>query len=241
MNLCIDWGNTRVKAALFQDDKLIEEHNFSHEEALTQIISLADKQPLTAAMICSVSNHPEELKTLLLERCRVVTLDSNTVLPIINAYHSPDTLGADRVALVTAANHFKPDENNLVISIGTAITYNFILKNRAFRGGAISPGINLRLRALHEFTDKLPLVTREGDAMLLGYDTASSIRSGVMNGIAAEIDGMIQQFRDQFQTLNVFLTGGDAPLFAGKLKNQIFADSQLLLKGLNLILKNNVR
>ncbi len=241
MNLCIDWGNTRVKVALFNDEKLQEEHNFSDEEALTQIVSLADKQELNAALICSVVNHPPELKALLQERCKVVILNNDVILPIINAYHSPDTLGADRVALAVAANHLKPQDNNLVISIGTAITYNFVLKNRTFRGGAISPGINLRFKALNEFTDKLPLVKREGDSLLLGYDTETSIRSGVLNGIAAEMDGMIDNFRDQFQELNVFLTGGDAPLFAGKLKNQIFADSQLLLKGLNLILKNNVR
>lgn len=241
MRLCIDWGNTRVKAAVFNDDRLIQDYNFSEEEALTQLMALIETYQPQAAILASVTHHPPELKVLLQEKTRLVVLNAQTALPIMNAYHSPDTLGADRLALAVGANSQYPDHNNLVIGIGTAITYNFVHKNRAFRGGNITPGLHMRFRALHEYTDKLPLVDENGDLLLLGYDTETSIRGGVIMGIAAELDGMINLYREQYPDLNVVLTGGDASVFAGKLKNRIFADPQLLLKGLNTILRHNVR
>lgn len=241
MRLCIDWGNTRVKAATFQDDQLVNEYNFSEEEALTRLMGIIEEYKPQAAILSSVANHPPELKVLLQEHTRFLTLNSQTSLPVMNAYHSPETLGADRLALAVAANNLYPDNNNLVISVGTAITYNFVHKNKAFRGGNITPGVEMRFRALHEYTDKLPLVSELGELVILGYDTETSIRSGVLMGIAAEIDGMINLYREQYPDLNVVLTGGNANLFADKLKNRIFADSQLLLKGLNTILRHNVR
>ncbi len=241
MHLCIDWGNTRVKAAFFNEQTVVADYNFSEEEALTGLMGLvAEKQP-RATILCSVANHPPELKILLQEQAPLVVLSSTTLLPIMNAYHSPDSLGMDRLAIAVGANAAFPDRNNLVVSVGTAITYNFIHQNKAFRGGSISPGLQLRFRALHEYTDKLPLVDETGDTPVLGYATETSIRSGVVLGVAAEIDGMINYYKEQYSGLNVVLTGGNAGLFAGKLKNQIFADSQLLLKDLNTILRHNVR
>lgn len=241
MRLCIDWGNTRVKAAVFREDTIVSDDNFSEEEALTRIMELVGQHKPGSAILASVSNHPPELKALLQEQTKLVVLNSSTSLPIMNAYQSPDTLGADRLALAVGAHHLFPAQNNLVISAGTAVTYNFIHKNKAFRGGNITPGVGLRFRALHEYTDKLPLVGTQGELLLLGYDTETSIRSGVILGLAAEADGMINFYREQYPDLNVVLTGGDAPLLAGKLKNRIFADAQLLLKGLNTILQHNVR
>ena len=166
-------------------------------------------------------------------------LDGKTALPIFNAY-STDTLGNDRIPLAVAANSLYPGKNNLIISAGTCITYNFIQKTGIFRGGAISPGIRMRLKAMHAFTDMLPEVEREGELILLGYDTATGMRSGAVHGAAAEIDGMISDFSSQYSDFNAVLTGGDAPYLGGKVKSKIFADPELLLKGLNLILKHNV-
>jgi len=241
MRLCIDWGNSRIKAAIFQDEKIVKDYNFSEEEALTRIVDLLETHKPDAAILCAVANYPPELKMLLQDHTKLIILNSNTSLPIMNAYHSPDTLGADRLALAVAANNLYPQYDNLVISLGTAITYNFLPKNRAFRGGNITPGMDMRFKALHEFTDKLPLVAQQGDLVLLGYDTETSIRSGVMMGIAAEIDGMISFYKEQYPTLNVTVTGGNAPLFTDKLKNKMEQDPQLLLKGLHAILKHNVR
>lgn len=241
MRLCIDWGNTRIKAAIFQDEKIVKDSNFSEVEALTGIMEMVEHYQPKATILCAVANFPPELKVLLQEQTKLIILNSNTSLPIMNAYHSPDTLGADRLALAAAANQLFPQYDNLVIGIGTAITYNFLPKNRAFRGGNITPGMDMRFKALHAFTHGLPLVEQQGDLVLLGYDTETSIRSGVMIGIAAEIDGMIQFYKEQYPNLHVSLTGGNAPLFTDKIKSEVEYDPQLLMKGLNVILRHNVK
>ena len=158
----------------------------------------------------------------------------------MNAY-STDSLGNDRIPLAVAANLTYPGKNNLVISVGTCITYNFIQKTGIFRGGAISPGLRMRLKAMHAFTDKLPEVRLEGELVLLGYDTETGMRSGAAYGVAAEIDGMVADFSSQYSDFNAVLTGGDAPFFARHIKSGIFADPQLILKGLYQILKHNAR
>ncbi len=241
-NLCIDWGNSRVKASVFNaNDELLEKFSFTETEAETVLSSIITTYQPQAGILCAVATYPLSIEQTLRDHIRFFyTLDTNTRLPVMNAYHSPETLGVDRLALVSGAYAQFPDKNNLVISLGTCITYNLIQKNKAFRGGAISPGMNMRLQAMHDYTDKLPLVTTTGELLLLGYDTETSIRSGAIHGMAAEIDGMIQAFAAQYPDFNAVLTGGDAPFFEGKLKSKIFADPDLSLKGLNLILKHNV-
>lgn len=240
--LCIDWGNTRVKAGIFQENKLIQDLHFSESEGVTGLINIVRQVRPDNTILSSVANHPEELNALLKEETNLLVLNADTRLPIINAYQSSQTLGMDRIALAVGANGQFPGCNNLVISIGTAITYNFVQKGGTFRGGNITPGMQLRFKALHEFTDKLPLVNEKGDTnTLLGYDTVSNIRSGVIWGIAAELDGMLNYYQAQYSDLNAVLTGGDLTLFADKLKSRIFADSNFLLKGLNTILNYNVR
>jgi type III pantothenate kinase len=241
MNLCIDWGNSSVKAAVFNDDQIVERFHFSETEAVAALASVIDTHKPVKAILCSVTNHPGEAEQVIKEKIKsFIKMDGNTRTPIVNAYLSSDTLGADRLALVTAAHLLNPDKNNLVISLGTCITYNFIQANRTFRGGAISPGLHMRLKAMHDYTGKLPEVAVDGDLRLIGYDTDTCLRSGAIFGMAAEIDGMIAEFKTQYPDFNAVLTGGDAPLFVTKIKSKIFADSDLLLKGLNLILKYNV-
>jgi len=193
------------------------------------------------AIMCSVVDHSDELAQMVKSRIKsFITLDGYTRVPINNAYLSSDTLGPDRLALVCGAHAAFPDKNNLVISLGTCITYNLMQKNKTFRGGAISPGMHMRLKAMHTFTDKLPEVGVDGDLLLLGYDTHSCMRSGAIFGMAAEIDGMISNYEKQYPEFNAILTGGDAAYFASKIKSKIFADPDLLLKGLNLIVNYNV-
>ncbi len=237
--LCIDWGNTRVKAAMFENDKIVKDYNFSESEALEALIDIAANNSLKAAILCSVVNHPAELNVLLAEHTQLVLLNDSLKLPIMNAYANSQNKAWDRLALVVAANNAFPDNNNLIISVGTTVTYNFISSNKTFRGGNITPGIQSRLQALHEHTHQLPLVSRQGEEILLGYDTATNIRGGVMFGMLAEIDGMIELYKEQFGTINAVLTGGDVGVFANRLKNKTFADPLLLLKGLNIILTNN--
>ncbi len=240
MRLCIDWGNTLVKAAVYnKDHKIAEQASWDEDAAFEGIQQLVSRTSPVASILCSVSAHPAVLEDFLKEHTKFIKLDGSTALPIMNAYHSPETLGADRLAMAVAANAEYPDKNNLVIGLGTCITYNFVTANRTFRGGAISPGMHMRLKAMHAFTDKLPEVSREGDLLLLGYDTATCMRSGAVYGMAAELHGMLQAYEGEYPQFNAVLTGGDATFFARQLKNRIFAAPDLVLKGLYLILQHN--
>ncbi|HTN16680.1 MAG TPA: type III pantothenate kinase [Chitinophagaceae bacterium] len=241
--LCIDWGNSFVKIALFdQNDKITERYVLNADEVIDQLHKeIVPRRIFSGAILSSVTNQHQELLSALKEITpNVVVLDNKTQLPILNAYSSSETLGADRIALACAAHAAFPDKNNLIVSVGTCITYNFIGKNRTFRGGAISPGVQMRLDAMHHFTAKLPVVKADGDQMLIGYDTETGMRSGAIYGTIAEIDGIINMYETQYPDFNAILTGGGAPVFAGKLKSKIFADPEILLKGLNQILKHNV-
>jgi type III pantothenate kinase len=239
-NLCIDWGNTLVKAGIFVNDRLQEVKSFSGDDAMSVLSEMIDYHRPGHCILCSVTFNPQGVEDMLCDQIPAyIKLDGKTALPIMNAY-STDSLGNDRIPLAVAANLLYPGKNNLVISVGTCITYNFIQKTGIFRGGAISPGIRMRLKAMHAFTDKLPEVEMEGELVLLGYDTSTGMRSGAVYGVAAEIDGMIADFSKQYPDFNAVLTGGDAAYLGNKVKSQIFADPELLLKGLNLILKHNV-
>lgn len=239
VSLCIDFGNTHYKAAIFQSDRLVERYQFSEAEAIPTLKKLITLYNPEKSILSSVVNHDDKIVELLNQSTQYLKLDLNTKLPFLNAYGSPETLGHDRIALVAGLSRQFPDENSLVISIGTCVTYNFLARNNAFRGGSISPGVELRFRSLSEFTSKLPLVSREGHLSLLGYDTDTSIRSGVINGIASEIDGMLERYEQQYGRINAVLTGGDAPFFESRLKKKIFADTNFLFKGLYAILEHN--
>jgi type III pantothenate kinase len=238
VSLCLDFGNTNWKGALFQGDRMAEKFMLQqsniHEE-ITQILNLYSP---TKVILSSVVNHEKSIEGLIAKQATLYVLNSNDFrLPFLNAYGSPETLGHDRLALVAALSKFYPGEDSLVISVGSCVTYNFLAKNNAFRGGAISPGLEMRLRSLNEFTDKLPLISREGHVSLLGYDTETSLRSGVVMGIASEIDGMIERYESQYGRINAVLTGGDGAFFESRLKSKIFADSNFLFKGLYAILE----
>jgi len=148
-------------------------------------------------------------------------------------------LGKDRVAAAAAATTIFPGENVLVIDAGTSITYDLITKNGTYLGGGISPGIMMRFKALNTFTGKLPLITEIDDAPLIGNDTPSSIKSGVLNGVLAEVNGIIDSYSNRFDTLKIIISGGDYKYFDKKLKNSIFATPNIVMQGLLEILKIN--
>ncbi len=167
-------------------------------------------------------------------------MDQKTPLPIRNLYRTPETLGKDRIAAVVGGNVLFPDRNILVIDAGTAITYDFINNNQEYIGGNISPGLSMRFQALHQFTNRLPLLKKEEDLELLGENTDKAIIRGVQNGIVFEMNNYIESLSVKNGSLITILTGGDSNFFDNKLKYPIFVESDLVLTGLNKILKYNI-
>ncbi len=239
MNLIIDIGNTYTKLALFEGERLIEVHREKSalQEALTRITR---NYQISKGIVATVvePDHPfmQSIRALPFP---IITLDKDTPLPIRIGYSTPSTLGTDRTAGVVGACAEHPGKDILVIDAGTAITYDFLSAEGVFTGGNIAPGKQMRFKALQHFTQLLPLVDEEGDAPVTGYDTFTAIRGGVLRGIEYEIKGYIDAYRKNYPELLVFLTGGDAKLFEEPLKNCIFADYFLVLKGLNRILNYN--
>ena len=160
-------------------------------------------------------------------------------IPGVNLYETPETLGYDRMAAVVGANEQFPHRDILVIDAGTCITYEFIDSKGQYHGGNISPGMQMRFKALHQFTGRLPLVDTNGRKLPMGRDTETAIRAGVMKGMEYEISGYIESMKHKYPELLVFLTGGDDFSFDSSVKSIIFADRFLVLKGLNRILNYN--
>lgn len=208
------------------------------DEVIQQLLSTYRPEK---AILSSVINHRPAMEELLKSSCRFHKLNHQSVLNFSTPVGRPDTIGADRLALVAAAVDNFAGSNILVIGLGTCITFNFINRNNEFIGGSISPGMEMRFRSLNHFTAKLPLVEKDWNFSLIGYDTRTNILSGVILGMAKEIDGVIDEYQKRYRNFNVVLTGGDAPYFVYHLKNKIFADPNFIFKGLYAISeKNNV-
>lgn len=241
MNLVIDQGNTFAKIAIFDTDKLIHVQQYK-EISISQIEAYLKQYTIECGILSSVKDINQEILTFLKSRIlHFIELNHETQLPFQIAYKTPETLGRDRIAAVAGVFENNKGKNCLVIDAGTAITYDFIDASGIYRGGNISPGIDMRFKALHHFTGKLPLINPEGDIPRLGYNTDTAIRSGVMEGIFYEINGYIQDLQHKYPDLLVFLTGGSVKYFEDRVKSPIFADNNIVLKGLNCIIKYNAK
>jgi type III pantothenate kinase len=236
--LCFDFGNTRLKCGIFEKDVFIEEIILPDSDIAT-IESLLQKYQPQNSILSSVIQHNEAIELVLSEKTRFHKLSHLTTLNFSAAVGKPESIGADRLALIAAAVHFYPGKNNLVIGLGTCITYNFINQYNQFMGGAISPGMELRFKSMHDYTALLPLVKKEWNFPVIAYDTKTNMQSGVIAGITFEIDGFIDYYAERYGNFNVVLTGGDSAYFAGQLKNKIFADLNFLFKGLYAISEVN--
>ena len=235
---CLDFGNTRLKLAVFEEDRLQDVVYLRPDAAAHLGELLAQWQP-ARSILSSVVHHDAAVDALLAARTRFHRLSNESKLGFSIPVGKPETVGADRLAVAAAAVDLFPGKNNLAITLGTCITYNFINVQRELIGGAISPGMEMRFRAMHEYTAKLPLVKGDWNVPLIGYDTASNLQSGVVLGMAAEIDGFIDRYRARFGNFNALLTGGDLGAVAPHLKNKIFADPELIFKGLYAISRVN--
>jgi len=239
MNLIIDVGNTRVKAAVFEIDTILEILVFEKEKILEKIEKIIAEFPITKGIISAVGNLSEEKIAELHQLLDLINLNHSTKVPFINKYATPKTLGVDRIALASGAAAKFPESNVLVIDAGTCITYDIVNSKSEYLGGAISPGLRTRYKALHHFTAKLPELETSDLETYIGNTTDTSIHSGVVNGIVQEIDGIINQYTKDFSNLTVVLTGGDTNFLAKQLKSSIFANQNFLLEGLQEILLFN--
>jgi type III pantothenate kinase len=241
MNLIIDIGNTLTKIAIFDKNDLIEKKVFYSKESEHISSFIRNQAKDNSVILSAVSDYSESLKNYLKDKFYFIEFDEKTPLPIINKYKTPDTLGKDRLAAAVGGKHYYTDKNLLVINSGTCITYNFITAENEFLGGGISPGLSMRLKALNIFTSKLPLLEqKESFNQLIGTTTEESILSGVINGIIAEIEGIVRLYKDNYPNFKAILSGGDFIFLEKRLKSRIFAVPDLVLTGLNLILNYNV-
>lgn len=242
MNLAIDVGNTLIKLGIFNSGEIKYKKTCIKQDFLHTLSEISEAFPnIESAIIASVGKLTEHQLSKLQHRYRVFVLDHKTPLPFINRYATPQTLGMDRIALVSAACAHYANKNVLVIDAGTCITYDFLNSKNEYLGGAISPGVSMRYNALHTFTEKLPLLEANIPKQIIGNSTSTAIHSGIVNGILWEIDGAIDTYRKKFNNLTVILTGGDTHFLRDNLKNDIFANSNFLLEGLNYILEYNKR
>lgn len=233
--LTIDIGNTLVKIGLFKSNDLIK--TYTYKELNQRDLELIIKgNSVEKIIVSTVKNEQVVFKSKV---ATFFSFNHQTKLPIRIDYKTPSTLGLDRIAGVVGASRFAPDTNLMVIDIGTCITYDLLIDN-VFVGGAISPGVNMRYKALNTFTNKLPLLHPEKkQPNMIGNCTNSSIHSGVLNGVKLEIEAMIAAYNKEFKDLTIFITGGDVNMFDLAIKNRIFANEFLVLYGLNEILNHN--
>jgi type III pantothenate kinase len=241
MNLIVDAGNTYIKVAVFQGDKMLAHESFEKKlfqkkiEKLLKIHTEIDQ--MITSSVTKLSNHTKQFLANL--DIKVLKLTHKTNVPFQNKYATPETLGVDRIALIVAAVTQYPKTNVLVIDAGTCITYDFKTSDEIYLGGGISPGIQLRYKTLNLLTANLPLLEPKMPENYIGDSTESAIHSGVTLGVITEIDGIIAHYKGQFAHLTVILTGGDTNFLAKSLKNTIFANSKFLLQGLNNVLEYN--
>ncbi len=249
MNLCIDVGNSHVKMGVFSEGNLVQVFKLAtdllvSESWESQLKAIQSEFPgIKSGILSSVVDLPEEVINLLDFLDTLLILNSSTKVNFFNFYHSPETLGLDRVAAIAGASSHLEGEAGLIINAGTCITYDFLSREKEYYGGAISPGIWMRGKALHTFTAKLPLVNLDFSSMpdFIGTNTEKGLQAGIMWGVFHEIKGFIDQYKQNNSGMRIILAGGDANFLDTHLKNTIFAHQikwmpDLVLIGLNRIL-----
>ena len=237
--LIIDFGNTLTKMAVYSGEEeifLSSIQNLTTNDLEKVRQQFAPKYAIAAGVVAM----PDEVRKYLTKNFCFTEFTHLTAIPIQNLYKTPETLGLDRLAVAVFAGVTFTGTACLVIDTGTCITWDFVDADGRYHGGGITPGLTMRYKALHTFTERLPLVTDQNFEGLVGTTTQESIQAGVAVGIVAEMEGIIQRFMLNYPNLKVLITGGDRNFFAEKLKSNIFAIPNLVLKGLNIILDFNV-
>ena len=238
LKLVIDIGNTLVKVALFEKKKIIK--TISLKSINFEVIKdFIKNKRVTNTILSSVKDSSKEQLSII-NNFNAIELNNSVKYPIKIKYNNINDLGKDRLAAIIGAINLYADENILILDIGTCLTIDFI-NNNEYLGGRISPGLDMRYKALNKFTAKLPLCEKNFKNLKYGNSTLTSIQSGVQRGMIDEIDTLITEFKQENKNNIVIGTGGDCFSFEKELKNSIFADQFLVLRGLNEILDFNVQ
>lgn len=239
-NLVIDIGNNRIKVGVFNQANLIAREVFDHGADEKFMIWLTNQSVENVILSTVGKSLSPELEQFLRSNRNFIRLSHTTPLPIRNQYKTPETLGKDRIAAVVGAFALYPDQHCVVIDAGTCITMEVLRKDGTYLGGNIAPGLQMRLKAMHAFTERLPEVMLTDEITTIGYSTESAMQNGAQWGATLEAEGFVDQMAAKLGAVNVILTGGDADFFAKKMKRKIFVHHNLVLSGLNKILSYNV-
>ena len=238
MNLALDIGNSFLKAGIFKNNNLINYYEFNREY-YSNIKSILDKTPITHSIASNVSESNNKLIELLSNKTNLIKFNSSLKVPFKNCYQTKNTLGKDRIALVSNASKEYPKENVLLIDLGSCITFDFLNSKNEYLGGSISPGLSMRYRSLNSYTANLPLINPKEIDYFIGRNTEDSIHSGIINGIVGELNSTIDKYKSQFKEIRIILTGGDSKFLFNRIKNSIFANSNFLILGLNFLIELN--
>ncbi|MFZ1703888.1 MAG: type III pantothenate kinase [Saprospiraceae bacterium] len=238
MNLVIDVGNSRIKYAFFEGKNLSLKDSIVPDD-FQKLLNHCEDRIIDTIFIMASGDLKSEWIELLRHKGNVVLWSDETKLPISILYESPQTLGKDRIAGAVAAWTLFPNQTSLIIDMGTCITSNIINKEGQYLGGTISPGLSMRAKSMHQFTDKLPLVELTLPKQFIGRNTLESMQNGVLRGTYYEIQSLIDNISPIFGVNNVILTGGDAKTFENLLNFEIFALPNLVLLGIHEILQYN--
>lgn len=232
----IDIGNTKTKYAHFVGD-CIKEKGVCNTEETSKIVYIYSEK-VKNIMLSSVKPIPNLVLSKFKNKdCKLIVLSSELDMPFKTSYNLPKTLGSDRLALIAGAVSVFPNKPVLIIDAGTCITFDFVDSKKNHLGGSISPGLQMRLNALESQTSALPAVNLREPYKFIGESTENSILSGVVNGAIKELDGIIDAYKKRCPETIVVITGGDLGFFDKKLKNSIFVDEDILIKGMYFIQK----
>ncbi len=237
MNICIDIGNTSAKLGFFNNDQLADVYQHVSDRSIIKLLKAhCPDRVIISSVRKGIGKIIEQSKKI----AETLVLNYQTPLPVKSTYQSPETLGMDRIAATVGAKFIYPNCNCLIIDAGTCITYDIVDASGIYHGGGISPGVEMRLKSMHKFTSKLPIVASKGIPELIGKTTAECMRSGAVWGAIAELEGIIARYRQFYDNLTIIICGGDAFFFESKIKDHIFANPNLVLFGLNQILRFNL-
>ena len=239
MNLILDFGNSLTKYFFVNDDKILERGSFPSSKFDQNILGIKSKRDTEKLIYSSVINIKRKQLSDVFNNTMIISLkDKDLKLPFTNQYKD-ETLGEDRVALVSAGLNLYPDKDLLIIDIGTCITYDLVSSNKEYIGGSISPGFNLRYSSLHDYTSNLPKLNFMPIESIIGESTEEHIHAGVFNGVIGEINYNITRHKNDLPNIEIIICGGGANFLLNRIKNVIFADQDFLAHGLNHILQIN--